>query len=112
MKRQGDVLLVPVTIQSNDLKDVAPDPRGLVLAEGETSGHFHGVFGRAARLCHFRDTNQKVLVIDKEDAEVRVVGGEVNGKPRHFPITLTPGTYEVRLQQTLTSEHASRQISD
>jgi hypothetical protein len=81
--RQGDVLLMRIDAKAKDLKPDTPDPRGLVLAEGETSGHFHSVFGNGARLCRFKDTNQRVLIVAKDGAEVRVVGGGSGGVDRH-----------------------------
>ena len=109
--RQGDVLLIPVDAVDATLTVVAPkDPRGLVLAEGETSGHDHRVFGRGAKLFHFRDTrSDRVLVVGRSGADVRVVGGGSGGVDRHTPISLLAGAYLVRVQKqwTAADERAS-----
>ncbi len=112
MYRQGDVLLLPVTAQDAELGAAPPDPRGLVLAEGETSGHHHAVFGKGARLCRFRNATGRVVVVADEGATVRVVGGGSGGVDRHTPISLAPGRYEVRIQRSWTSAGYSRRVED
>jgi hypothetical protein len=105
--RQGDVLLVPYSgLIEADATEVT-DPRGVVLAEGETSGHYHGVFG-GSKLFRFRN-DMRVLRIDGDAAEVRVVGGEVNGTPRHTPIRVDAGNYRVVIQRTWSGELAAAQ---
>jgi hypothetical protein len=67
--RQGDALLRQVDDKDVDLAtvDVAPvDARGLVLAEGETSGHHHAVFGSGAKLFRFRDATARQLLVTGE----------------------------------------------
>jgi len=41
--QQGDVLLKSIDSVPSDAKDVAPRGRGLILAEGEVTGHYHAV---------------------------------------------------------------------
>ena len=42
--QQGDVLLKRVeNINIQDGKKAKRDPRGIVLAEGEVTGHYHGI---------------------------------------------------------------------
>ncbi len=112
--RQGDVLLIRIDAKMRDLEDAPKDARGIVLAEGESSGHHHSVFGKGARLCQYKATGQRVVVIprDTHDAVVRVVGGGAGGVDRHTPIELAPGKWEVRIQRAWTSERASRQVQD
>lgn len=112
MVRQGDVLLVPVTVDAIEIEAAPADPRGLVLAEGESSGHFHAVFGKGAKLCQYKASGQRVVVVARDGAEVRVVGGGSGGVDRHTPISLAPGNYAVRIQRSWTSENASRQVAD
>jgi hypothetical protein len=112
MKRQGDVLLIKTKIPSQkETEPTAEDPRGVVLAEGESSGHYHAVFGKGARLCQYKQGGARVLIVG-EGAEVRVVGGGSGGVDRHTPISLAPGAYEVRIQRAWTSALASRQVQD
>jgi len=114
MVRQGDVLLLRLAKRpaASTIEAAPADPRGIVLAEGETSGHHHAVFGPRARLCQYRDGGGRVLIVEREPAEVRVVGGGSGGVDRHTPVTLSPGSYEVRIQRSWTSALASRQVQD
>ena len=41
--QQGDVLLLAVDKLPKGCKKVKKDPRGIVLAEGETTGHYHAI---------------------------------------------------------------------
>jgi hypothetical protein len=108
--RQGDVILIPTDDKPGDTQ--APeDPRGLVLAEGETSGHCHALFGRGCKLFN-RSAGERMLVIGRGGAELRVVGGGAGGVDRHTPVSLKPGNYLVRVQRSWTSENASRQVQD
>ncbi len=110
MFRQGDVLLVPVAAKDSELEAAPADPRGLVLAEGETSGHYHSVFGENARLCRFRNATGRVVVVADEGATVCVVGGGSGGVDRHTPIALKPGRYEVRIQRSYQAGMARRVV--
>ncbi len=113
--RQGDVLLMRVpSVVAEKLERAPKDARGIVLAEGETSGHHHQVFGRGAKLLRFRDTSAaRVLIVGRTGAEVHVIGGGSGGVPRHLPISLAPGSYEIRLQRSWTAEdERSSQVQD
>jgi hypothetical protein len=117
--RQGDVLLLErpkVAYAAGKGTDRPSDARGLVLAEGETSGHCHVVFPeRAARLFDFAEDGvaRTFLALVGGGASVRVVGGEVGGVPRHTPVQIPVGTYEVRIQRSWDSSHAAhRQVND
>lgn len=110
--RQGDVIIIKC--ESAPVNGIpATDPRGLVLADGETSGHHHQVFGRGAKLFRYKDTEQRFLTVAKSGAVVRVVGGEVNGVPRHIPVKLEGGNYEIRIQKSWDSAlAASERVAD
>jgi hypothetical protein len=108
---QGDVFFMRVPDDmappASELEPVT-DPRGLVLAEGETSGHYHALFGHGAKLMRFRATGEMLITVGKSGAMVRVVGGEVRGTPRHLPVHLAPGKYISRVQRQWTSEDEAR----
>lgn len=115
--RQGDVLVLRIEdIDADLLKPATKDPRGLVLADGESSGHHHQVFGRGSKLFAFRDTarQERVLHVGRAGAELRVVGGESGGVARHLPISVPGGKYLVRVQRTWTAgdEAKSRAVAD
>jgi hypothetical protein len=117
MYRQGDVLIREVSnvqLPKNEQLEIAQkDARGIVLAEGETSGHFHGVLGKGNyKLFNYKDGNGKFLVIEKECADVRVIGGGIGGVDRHTPITLPIGNYKITVQRSWNSSMQSRQVQD
>ena len=111
MIRQGDVLLVPVPAQPDTLEPAPKDPRGLVLAEGETSGHHHAIFGKGARLMQYKQGGGRVVIVADAGADMRVVGGGSGGVDRHTPIALAPGHYEVRIQRSYSAGY-SRKVQD
>lgn len=47
--RQGDVFLHPVTSASSNLTEIKPTTRGVVIQEGEVTGHAHRITGPLAR---------------------------------------------------------------
>ncbi len=110
--RQGDVLLMPVDKLPAGLDPAPPDPRGMVVAEGESSGHTHQLFGRGAKLLRRSLGMQRFAFVGRDGAEMRIVGGGSDGVDRHTPIRLAPGAYEIRVQRSWTAEHASRKVSD
>jgi hypothetical protein len=111
--RQGDVILIPVGDTPEGIDAAPKDARGIVLAEGESSGHHHAVFGRGCKLFNFRESRtDRLLHVGRSGAEVRVVGGGSGGVDRHTPVSLRPGNYIVRIQRSWTSANASRQVSD
>lgn len=113
LMRQGDVLLQRLETDP-ELGDRVTDPRGVVLAEGETSNHHHAVVGRSAKLFAYKmgGRDARVLVVGRGGAEIRVVGGGAGGVDRHTPIRIKQGAYEVRVQRSWTSAHASRRVED
>lgn len=111
MYRQGDVLLRRIDVAEAAIEPAPIDPRGLVLAEGETSGHHHAVTGPGVRLCQYRQTPGRLVVVADAGAEVRVVGGGSGGVDRHTPISLAPGRYAVRIQRSYADGY-SRRVED
>lgn len=110
--RQGDVLLKAIPAPSAEKLEPAPkDGRGLVLAEGETSGHHHAIFGRGAKLMQYKRGGQRVVVVAGSGADMRVVGGGGGGVDRHTPIKLAGGHYEVRIQKSYEAG-MSRRVED
>lgn len=113
--RQGDVFLIAMAPTAEREPEVK-DPRGLVLAEGETSGHHHALTGSGAKLFRFRDTSQlgRIVVVGRAGAEVHVVGGGSAGVDRHIPIALKPGAYLSTVQRSWTAadDARSRQVAD
>ena len=96
--QQGDVLLMVATIP------VAAKPSsGLVLAEGETTGHAHRV-----------TRGQAKMLRDGERIFLRVLSGDATvTHEEHGPITLPRGDYEVkRVREYDHFAEAARVIGD
>lgn len=60
MYRQGDVLLVAVDSIPRDVTELPRTERGLVLAEGEATGHAHRIPSRSAKL-YRTETDQRYM---------------------------------------------------
>lgn len=121
MARQGDLLIREIAdgeAPAEALEAAPKDPRGLVLAEGESSGHFHSLVGRGCKLFNFREggLSARVVTTGKAGAEVVVIGGEsAPGFPRHTPVRLPGGKrFEIRTQRTwdAAAELKSRAVAD
>ena len=100
--RQGDCLLLPVTEHPELADKPERDPRGVVLADGEQSQHYHHVVGHGAKLFRFRDvSSDRLLVVGRGGAEVRVVGGGTGGGAvdRHALVQIGAGKYIRRTQR-------------
>jgi hypothetical protein len=85
MYQQGDVLLLSVDAVPAGAKPRKTDPRGLVLAEGEATGHAHVVSDAG---CALLEAEDKTYLTVKKSATVV--------HEEHKAITVPPGTYEVR----------------
>jgi hypothetical protein len=86
--RQGDVLLQPIGKIPKSAQLVAPEI-DIVLAEGEVTGHAHRIRAPKNRVKQYIDGT--VLYLDVLEP-VDITHEE------HGTITLTPGTYERRIQ--------------
>lgn len=85
MYQQGDVLLFTVEAVPAEAKPRKTDPRGLVLAEGEATGHAHVVRDSG---CALLEAEDKTYMTVKKGATVV--------HEEHKAVTLPPGAYEVR----------------
>lgn len=103
MYQQGDVVLVKIT-------DIVDLPEGLkshdnVLAEGEATGHHHVAEGEG------------VAVLEKEgepgDLFLLAPNGATIGHEEHNPLTVPPGTYEVKhVREYDHFEEEARRVAD
>jgi len=92
--QQGDVLIKPVEQIPNEsnLKAVNPVNGNLILAEGEVTGHFHGIpsDGNVA-LLENPETEEVYLKIAEKPATVT--------HQEHHAITMEPGIYKIDIVQ-------------
>ena len=88
MYRQGDVLIVRVDSTPTNLEPVRRDPRGVILAEGEATGHYHGIKSRRAKL--FR-TEEDVRFL-------RVTAPVSLEHQEHTTVRIPTGDYRITIQ--------------
>jgi hypothetical protein len=85
------------------LVPVPADARGIVIAEGETSAHFHRVSAKKKGdvvLHQFKDARHTDRVLEvKSKGTVSVIGGGSKEAPRHAAFTIAPGFYRARIQK-------------
>ena len=101
MLRQGDVLITRIDALPANLTPVKRTTRGVVLAEGEVTGHAHRIPSRHASL--YRTEN---------DARYMRVTAPVQLKhEEHSTVTIPAGKYLVSIH-TEYSPEAVRQVED
>jgi hypothetical protein len=87
MLQQGDVLLSRVEVDIRQAIKLKKDKRGIVLAEGEVTGHYHGIE---------TDESEAELIQLGEKMLLNVKAGSVTLKHQeHKPITINKGIWEV-----------------
>ena len=121
MIRQGDVLLVPIS-DTNQLplppsgsKPMPERPKAgrIVLAQGETSLHEHTLTATDADLVRVGER----MLLNLYRSTRLVVTDTLTGTvlPRHTPIELPGGLYEVRIQRELVQQQGrmvNRRVAD
>jgi len=103
--QQGDVIGKRIMSLPSTAKLRNADPRGLVLAEGEMSGHFHAVAGETGVNLY---ENGKTLILENTtDHEVVITHQE------HNPVKVPPGIFEFgQVQEFDYFQEAARQVRD
>jgi hypothetical protein len=99
--QQGDVIIKRIDSLPSGINEVEKDfkGRGIVLAEGEHTGHFHGI----------ADTNSAVLYENGEDLRfLEVKDGVTLTHQEHGHINITEGIYEVGVVRE--ADHLSEEI--
>ena len=111
--RQGDVLLVRATKAAITArhKEVPREGGRVMLALGESSMHSH-VF-RDPGVCLLRSEGIGDAVVTVAAlCDLLVEGGELApGKPRHDPVSVPPGVYQVVIQREWAGEEV-RNVAD
>jgi hypothetical protein len=98
--RQGDVWIYRITRAEYEAQRSvthvtgSPHPKGVILAEGEVTGHHHRI-PEATRVAlrPSRNGDGTVRLLEVKSGPVELVHEE------HETITLPPGYYEVRIQR-------------
>jgi hypothetical protein len=103
MYRQGDVLIVAVA----DLPASSVVPRttrGIVLAEGEVTGHAHRIPSRSAQLFRTEESARYLRV--KGPAPVQLEHEE------HATVTIPPGVYRISIHAEYQPGALPRNVAD
>lgn len=97
--RQGDVLIVSAKIPAK-VSAVPFDARGIVLAEGEATGHAHTIV----------DESVEFLTTETEERFLRVLaeGGVLLTHQEHPSVLIPPGEYQVVGQREYSPEMIRR----
>jgi hypothetical protein len=85
--QQGDVLLALVSKLPANCKKIAKDNRGVVLAEGEHTGHYHGIEEDAVCLMEAPDGTR--FLVNEGELPVTINHQE------HKPVTVDPGIWAI-----------------
>lgn len=102
MYRQGDVLIVSVDSIPTGAKPIARTKRGVVLAEGEVTGHAHRIPSRSATLYH-----------SESDARyMRVTAPVALNHEEHSTVKIPAGNYRVTIHAEYVPGALPRQVED
>jgi len=100
--RQGDVLLYQRSTIPADAKPLEPTDRGVVLAEGEVTGHAHRIASRHATLYR-----------TESDARFLRVTAPVSLKhEEHSPVEIPVGDYQIVIHTEYEPGELPRQVAD
>jgi hypothetical protein len=105
MYRQGDVLIVAVDSIPSDAKEVPRSKRGIVLAEGEVTGHAHRIPSRHATL-YRTETDARYMRVTAGGKPVALLHEE------HTAVELPPGSYRISIHREYQPGALPRQVAD
>lgn len=87
MLQQGDVLLRPIEVAPKNCKEIK-DMRGVVLAEGEATGHYHGIEGcEGVALLEAPDNKRYLVNSTSKTVDLK--------HQEHKTIPVPPGVFEI-----------------
>lgn len=102
MYRQGDVMMELVDTVPEGLVKIPRDKRGVVLAEGEATGHFHGIRSRSATL--YRS--------EMDERYMKVTAPVALRHQEHTAVTLPVGNYRVHIHHEYQPAELPRAVVD
>ena len=108
--RQGDVLLVPVNGVPGGVR--LGSRGGVVLAEGEATGHAHVIADRRARLARPTDRPPGSPRVEVSYLVVDGPGPVELTHEEHDLLLVPPGVYEVRRQREYVPRRRPRRVAD
>jgi hypothetical protein len=88
--------------------------RGVILAEGEVTGHAHRIPSRSAKLYRTEQDARFLRVMGPAPvaAGKRPVGGVTLEHEEHDPVTLPPGNYRVSIHAEYQPGELPRTVAD
>lgn len=131
MYRQGDVLIIAIDTIPEGATEIPRGHRGVVLAEGEVTGHAHRIPSRSASL--YRDESdarylrvmgpaprkvERVIINQDGDERVVTVLESVPGTTvdllheEHSAVSLPPGDYRIAIHVEYSPGELPRQVAD
>ena len=102
--RQGDVLVVAVDSIPDNATEIKRNALGVVLAEGEVTGHAHRIPSRHATL--YRSESDARFLRVMGPAPVALNHEE------HSTVKIPPGSYQIRIHQEYQPGELPRQVAD
>lgn len=112
MYRQGDVYIRPISDHLNLGEPLPVEPRGVVLAYGEVTGHAHVLDPTACELYPLPE-ELRTDMTDVSNARVlRVLEPVSLRHEEHSPINLEPGDYYIGIQIEYDDSQEWRRVAD
>jgi hypothetical protein len=102
MYRQGDVLIVSVLSIPDDAQPLKRTKRGVVLAEGEVTGHAHRIPSRSASLYR----------TEMDARYMRVTAPVALNHEEHTTVKIPAGNYRVTIHAEYSPGELPRQVED
>lgn len=114
VKRQGDILLVPVDEVPDGLVEVPREDGMIVLAEGEATGHLHAIDAPEATFLaeDLAQIEGRFLLVEAEAVTAGAAAGVALEHPEHDTVVLEPGAYEVRRQREYSQAGGIELVAD
>ena len=99
--RHGDVGLFAAELPAGAILERT---EGIVLAEGEVTGHAHRI--KSGPVSLWNAGKQRYIIVGE--------GGAMLDHEEHGPLPIAPGTYECRIQRVFdyTKEEGWRRVAD
>lgn len=102
MFRQGDVLIVAIDSIPSDAKELPRTKRGIILAEGEVTGHAHRIPSRHATL----------MRTESDARYMRVTAPVALNHEEHTTVDIPKGDYRVTIHAEYVPGELPRQVQD
>ena len=104
MLRQGDVLIVSIDSIPDNSEEIARSGVGIVLAEGEITGHAHRIPERHASLYRSESDARYLRVMGPAPVALH--------HEEHSTVTIPPGDYRITIHSEYIPGELPRQVAD